>query len=147
MSESFLEMLGIDECRALLRAHTVGRIAVVVNENPIVLPVNYRMVETDGITWIAIRTRPGNVLDRSGSTVAFELDGIDLVHREGWSVLVRGTLHAVDPDAADFQARFGPDPWFATDRDRWLVIQPFDISGRRLRTEDEEWAFQPRSYL
>ena len=62
MSESFLEMLNADECRALLHTHVVGRIAVVVNEHPIVLPVNYRMVETDAFTWIAVpnpsRQRP-----------------------------------------------------------------------------------------
>jgi pyridoxamine 5'-phosphate oxidase-like protein len=65
-------------------ATRVGRIAVVVDEFPIVLPVNYRLIEAGGVTWVAIRTRPGNVIDRASMRTAFEIDGIDTVHHEGW---------------------------------------------------------------
>src|SRR4051794_23972621 len=103
-----LEVLPLDGCLALLRAHTVGRVAVVVNEFPIVLPVNYKLVETGGPVWVALRTRPGNVIDRASKPVAFEIDRIDSSEHEGWSVLVRGTLHHADADAADFRERFDP---------------------------------------
>ena len=99
MSDAQLETLSVDECLALLRGQSVGRVAVVHNEFPIVLPVNYRLVETTGPTWVALRTRPGNVIDHAPMPVAFEIDRIDITEQEGWSVLVRGTLHHVNPDA------------------------------------------------
>lgn len=44
--------------------------------------MNYRLVETAGReagarTWIALRTRPGNVVDRSPMNVAFEIGAVD----------------------------------------------------------------------
>ncbi len=150
MTEASLEILSTEECLSLLRQHNFGRIAFVVDDVPAVLPVNYRYVEAHGTTggaWIALRTRPGNVIERASMMVAFEIDGIDPVHRQGWSVLVRGTLHHVDPDAAMFRERFDPEPWLAVERDAWLIIDPFAISGRRLHPEEPEWAFHPRAYL
>ena len=111
------------------------------------LPVNYRLVETTGRTWLAVRTRPDNVIAQADTPVAFEIDAIDPPAKQGWSVLVRGTLHRVDPDAADFRARFDPEPWMTVDRDAWLAIDPFEISGRRLHPPEKDWAFEPRAYL
>ncbi len=147
MDESWLEPLELEDCLRLLRAEIVGRIAFVVNDHPIVVPVNYRLVETGAGPWLALRTRPGNIIDRAGMDVAFEIDGIDQAHRQGWSVLVRGTLHRVDPDAADFRDRFDPHPWLARDRDAWLVIQPFAITGRALHPAEPDWAFHVRAYI
>jgi len=147
MADASLEELPLDECLKLLRAGSVGRIAVVVNEFPIVVPVNYRLVETSGPTWVVLRTRPGNVLDQAQMNVAFEIDGIDPHHRQGWSVLVRGTLHHADADAADFRERFDPEPWMDRERDAWLVIEPFAITGRRLHPAEPDWAFNMRAYL
>lgn len=146
-TDSRLDEMSLDVCLGLLRDTPVGRIAVVVDEFPIVLPVNYRLVETSGRAWLAVRTRPGNVLDRASMHAAFEIDGLDPLHQQGWSVLVRGTLHHVDPDAADFRARFDPQPWLTSERDAWLVIEPFEITGRRLRPAEVEWAFEQRAYL
>ena len=144
-----LEALTSDECLQLLRAGSVGRIAVVpdIDEAPIVVPVNYRLVEPGGIRWIALRTRPGNVIERAAKRAAFEIDGIDHVREVGWSVLVRGVLHRIDPDAADFRHRFDPEPWVLTERDRWLAIEPFAISGRRVQRAEPEWTFSLHAYL
>jgi len=146
-ADSWLEELSHEKCLHLLRQESVGRIGIIVDGHPLVLPVNYRLVEPTGWSWIAVRTRPGNVIDRAAMNVAFEIDGIDPVHREGFSVLVRGTLHRADPDAADFRSRFDPEPWLLAERDSWLVIEPFSISGRRLHAADRDWAFQPQAYL
>ena len=147
MTNAWLDELSLEECLHLLRHTAVGRMAVVVDDFPIVLPVNYRLVEASGRTWLAVRTRAGSVLDQPRMHVAFEIDGIDSVHRTGWSVLVRGTVEHVDPDAADFRARFDPEPWIASERNAWLVIEPFAITGRRLRPPELEWAFHARAYL
>ena len=147
MTDSWLEELSRDDCLGLLRSSRVGRIALVVDEFPVVLPVNYRLVETSGRTWIALRTRPGNIIERAPVQAAFEIDGIDPAHQQGWSVLVRGTLHHVDPDAAEFRERFDPEPWLVEERDAWLVVDPFAITGRRLHPAEPEWAFHVRAYL
>jgi nitroimidazol reductase NimA-like FMN-containing flavoprotein (pyridoxamine 5'-phosphate oxidase superfamily) len=147
MTEPWLEPLAFEECLRLLREGNFGRIAVVIDEFPVVLPVNYQLVETSGLTWIALRTRPGNVIDQAPIHVAFEIDGIDPINKQGWSVLARGTLHHVDPDAADFRERFDPQPWLLAERDAWLAIDPFAITGRRLHPTTTEWTFHARAYL
>jgi len=147
MQGAWLEELPLEECMRLLRESTVGRIAVVIDDFPVVLPVNYRLVEASGLTWIALRTRPGNIIERAPMNAAFEIDAIDPGHRQGWSVLARGTLHHVDPDAADFRERFDSEPWLAAGRDAWLVVEPFAISGRQLHAAETAWAFHVRAYL
>jgi nitroimidazol reductase NimA-like FMN-containing flavoprotein (pyridoxamine 5'-phosphate oxidase superfamily) len=147
VTDAHLEPIPYEDCLELLRQGAVGRIAVVNDGAPLLFPVNFRLVETGGVTWVAIRTRPGNVIDRSNELVAFEIDGIDPYHSEGWSVLVQGTIHHVDPEAADFRVRFDSHPWLEAERDAWLVIQPFSIEGRRLHAEVPEWAFHVRGYL
>jgi hypothetical protein len=49
----------------------------VVDDFPVVLPVNYQLVETQGLTWVALRTRPGNTIDRAPTNAAFEIDSVD----------------------------------------------------------------------
>ena len=147
MSDAQLEVLSLEDCPTLLRSHSVGRVAVVENEFPVVLPVNYRLVETNAPVWIALRTRPGNVIDHAATPVAFEIDGFAISEEEGWSVLVRGTLQHVDPDAAGFRERFDPQPWLENERDAWLIIEPFSITGRLLRSPQPQWAFHLRGYV
>lgn len=147
MPGAWLNELPLEECLSLLRATVIGRVAFVADEFPVVLPVNYRLVETAGRTWVALRTRPGNVIDQAPIGVAFEIDAVDPYRQQGWSVLVRGTLHHVDSEAADFRARFDPEPWIEAERDAWLVIDPFAITGRRLHAAETDWAFSSSAYL
>jgi nitroimidazol reductase NimA-like FMN-containing flavoprotein (pyridoxamine 5'-phosphate oxidase superfamily) len=147
MSDARLEELPLETCLALLRTQHVGRIAVNADKFPVLLPINFKLVETTGPCWVAVRTRPGNVIDRAPMPVAFEIDGFDTTEQEGWSVLVRGTLHHVRPDTGDFAERFDPQPWLDTDRDAWLIIEPFSITGRRLIAPRPQWTFQLRGYL
>ncbi len=147
MREVWLETLSDDECLNLLRNGSVGRIAIVANEFPIVLPVNYRLVEVSGPPWVAVRTRPGNVIDRSPTPAAFEIDSINMSEHRGWSVLVRGTLQHVNPESGGFRDRFDPQPWLEEERDAWLIIEPFSITGRRLHAPEPDWAFHVGAYL
>ncbi len=147
MAEAWLEELSLEDCLVLLRDDVLGRVSIVVDDFPLVLPINYRLVETSGRTWVAIRTRPGNVIERASMRVAFEIDGFDAARKQGWAVLVRGTLHHVDPDAAGFRERFDPHPWLEAERDAWLIVEPFSITGRRLHRDAPEWAFTNQAYL
>jgi len=145
--------MSYSECIAKLRSRSVGRIAVSAEPFPVVFPVNYVMVSDDdagdvpGHAWVAIRTRPGNTIDEAGLFVGFEIDEIDESGVQGWSVLVRGTMHVVDEDAAEMRTRFDPGPALAADRERWLRIQPTHVSGRELLPGSEAWAFSDAGYL
>ena len=73
MSDAWLEELPYAQCVELLPARAVGRIAVIVDGGPVVVPVNYRLVEAHGVApgaWIALRTRSGNVIDQAADGIA-----------------------------------------------------------------------------
>lgn len=141
-----LEELDRDACLRLLGSRGVGRVAVVVDGFPVVLPVNYRVVHTDGELGLVMRTRPGNRLD-AAARAGFELDGIDPVHRQGWSVLVRGYVTRLGADeVVAFGATADPGPWVDA-RDAWLLLRVVDISGRVLHPRNVEWQLTLRAYL
>ena len=130
--ERQLEDLGAAECRRLLGEHEVGRIGVVVEGWPVVLPVNYVF---DGHR-VAIRSDPGSKLTASDlGRVAFEIDGIDEGGRRGWSVLVQGRGFDIT-DAADevseLMRRLPVDPWAPGQKVHWIRIDPERVTGRRL---------------
>ena len=93
-ARSGMDILSYDESVQLLRRCSVGRVAVhLVGEFPTILHVNYAFDEHD----VLFRTNEGSTLHRGDHrTVAFEIDGIDRIYHEGWSVLVVGTLEAVN---------------------------------------------------
>ena len=138
MTDGRLEPLSHDTCLRLLREGTVGRIAFVVAENLVILPVNYRLAEPPSGPLLAVRTRPGTVIDQAPTNVAFEIDSIDPALHEGWSVLVRGELLHAFPSSTHFRDGYDPESWLA-DRDAWLLIDPWAISGRELHGPEPIW--------
>jgi uncharacterized protein len=142
--EAQLVTLGRASCLALLGAVDVGRLGVVDDDGcPVVLPVSYALVDAgaDGCVGVAVRTRPGNVLDRPGRPACLEIDGVDPGHDGGWSVLVRGLLRPIEA-----AARLDPRPLLGTERDAWLLLEPTTITGRRLVAPDGRWTFHPAGY-
>jgi nitroimidazol reductase NimA-like FMN-containing flavoprotein (pyridoxamine 5'-phosphate oxidase superfamily) len=120
------------ECEALLANGSVGRLAVVVGDQPHIVPVNY---VADGAT-IVFRTGPETVLtEASLNKVAFEVDGIHETLRAGWSVCVHGygreISDCVDDESRRLQALY-VDTWAPDGRDRWFKIDPATVSGRAL---------------
>jgi CBS domain-containing protein/transcriptional regulator with XRE-family HTH domain len=123
--------LSPQECRDLLSTHGVGRLAVPTPSGPLILPVNYSVVESV----IAFRTHPGTALAQAmGCQVAFEVDHIDEALSQGWSVLVRGPASAVmDPDCVQLlKERAYSEPWAGGRRDMWIRINPLTVTGRRI---------------
>src|SRR6476646_4801876 len=125
MTDAWLEPLSREQCLDLLRQETIGRIGFVVDDGPIILPVNYRLVEPPSGPLLVVRTRPGNVIEQAATNVAFEIDSIDPVNHRGWSVLVRGELLHAYPTSATARELYEPDPWLTDDREAWLFIDPF----------------------
>jgi uncharacterized protein len=125
-----LEMLSEAECHDLLAHHSVGRVAVTVGGLPAVFPVNYVIVDGD----IVFKTGEGTKLAAAlrHAVVAFQVDEIDRLYHEGWSVLAVGTAEVVtDPDDLD------PDqlplaPWAGGTRSHVVRIRPELVSGRRI---------------
>lgn len=130
------EVLGRDECFALLRTVPVGRIGLSMAALPVVLPVNFAV---DGER-LVVRTAAGSKLDAAleGSVVAFEADQFDSSSGEAWSVLVRGSAAVVtDPvDVAAISA-LSLDSWVAERSDQWVMISTELMSGRRTRSRDD----------
>jgi nitroimidazol reductase NimA-like FMN-containing flavoprotein (pyridoxamine 5'-phosphate oxidase superfamily) len=147
MSDARLDAISEEACLRLLRAGTVGRVAFVDADGPSILPVNYRLVEPPSGPLLAIRTRPGNVIDQAPENVAFEIDSIDQVQHRGWSVLVRGSLVHAFPDSVSAREHLDSAPWISTDRESWLFIDPWAITGRELRAAEAEWVFRRGEYL
>jgi hypothetical protein len=130
------------ECLHLLAKVDIGRVSVLDDGYPVVLPVNYKVTRLDGNPVIAIRTRPGNVVDHVDEHVGFEIDGVDAGHDGGWSVLVRGTMLGVVPED-----RLDSRPLVSEGRDAWRIIVISSISGRRVLPDPLRWAYHPAGYL
>jgi uncharacterized protein len=146
-TDTHLEVLSGGECRRLLGLSTLGRIAFVVDGQPLILPVNYRLLDDESGMWILLRTRPGNAIDNAPERVAFEIDGIDYPHHQGWSVLVRGVLHHLDHNEIElFAKRFDPQPWPQQERAAWVAVKTRTVTGRRLHTTQPDWAFSAEAY-
>ena len=146
MTDAWLEQLPREVCLRLLREGTVGRIAFLVDDKPAILPVNYRLAEPESGPLIAVRTRPGNVIDEAAANVAFEIDSIDPIHHQGWSVLVRGELLHAYAASRSIREGYDPESWLK-DRDAWLLIDPWAISGRELHGSEPTWDFHPDGYM
>jgi nitroimidazol reductase NimA-like FMN-containing flavoprotein (pyridoxamine 5'-phosphate oxidase superfamily) len=128
-----LTELDEEDCRRLLSTHGVGRIAVSTDAAPVVVPVNYSVVDDT----IVFRTQPGTVsLQGLGREVAFEVDRVDDALSQGWSVVVRGIAEEVtDPDAVRRLAEHAYSaPWAGGERDLWVRITTTALTGRRIDT-------------
>ena len=147
-SDAELEELSEQACRLLLDSVAVGRIAFVVDGLPVILPVNYRLLNDDSSLSIVLRARTGHIIDGTARSVAFQIDGIDLGHHRGWSVLVRGELrHLDDAEIEGLSERFDPKPWPQQERTSWLAIKAETVTGRKLQAVEDEWAFPSEAYL
>lgn len=131
-----LTELSAAQCWGRLAPGGIGRVALTTPEGPIVLPVNYRVL--DGT--LLFRTAARGILATAlGSRIAFEVDRIDEALRTGWSVLVVGQAAAFDePEAIERLLRRGsPDPWAGGERDVWVRIKPTSVTGRAIHTQEE----------
>lgn len=107
--------------------------AVVDGFHPRIFPVNYAM---DGEA-VVIRSAEGTKLTfGTRQPVCFEIDHFDREAREGWSVLVDGTLEEVTalsaPDVVRSTMASGVEPWAAGPKDHWLRLATTHMSGRRI---------------
>ncbi len=144
-----LTVLSSAECYELLGTQEVGRLGVIAEQYPLIIPVNYAMDQ--GI--VVIRSRPGTKLTNAEhANVTFEVDEINRATRSGWSVLVRGQAEEVSDDHSDeiierTQAS-GVRPWAPGPEFHWVRIIPHGISGRRITPgHGAQWRLGTAAYM
>jgi nitroimidazol reductase NimA-like FMN-containing flavoprotein (pyridoxamine 5'-phosphate oxidase superfamily) len=130
-----LVALGPEECLRLLHEHHLGRLAVVIEGQPLIFPVNYAVTGHQ----IVFRTDAGTkLLAAEGQRVAFEIDDSDPQYHDGWSVLVVGIARE-ERDATHMREleQLPLRPWIAGSKSHWMCIGGGAITGRRLTHHTE----------
>jgi nitroimidazol reductase NimA-like FMN-containing flavoprotein (pyridoxamine 5'-phosphate oxidase superfamily) len=130
---SVIEELGHDECLALMSTQRLGRLGVVVDGVPLVIPMGFVL---DGET-VVLQTNQGvKTLHAPLTTISFEVDHVDWDNEVGWSVLIQGIGEdistAIDERSEALRA-LSSHSWAPPPADRWLTIVPRVITGRRVR--------------
>jgi nitroimidazol reductase NimA-like FMN-containing flavoprotein (pyridoxamine 5'-phosphate oxidase superfamily) len=121
------EILTEDDCWELLRTECIGRVAVAIEGQVDVFPVNYGL-DGDGILF---RTNAGRKMTgTSNREVAFEVDDIDPIAKSGWSVVIHGG--ARDITRFDGLERLSASRSWTGSKDFLIRIAPSSITGRRV---------------
>jgi uncharacterized protein len=119
------------ECLRLLASQAIGRVGLVTDGRPTVLPVHYVLIGR----LVVVRTATGSWFDRiaRGAHLAFEIDHADPAYHTGWSVLchgigvgLEGRLPSATLDALPLR------PWGFSTSPGWIGIQIDELSGRRI---------------
>lgn len=120
----------MSECWALLRTGVIGRLAVVVDGEPDIFPVNYAV---DHGT-VVFRTDAGRKLAGAHKrVVAFEVDGYDVKDTSAWSVVIRGEAREIrDTDESLAAMDLPIFPWQDGAKPRFVRIVPSTTTGRRI---------------
>lgn len=129
MSDDFrIEQMSTQECWEVLDRERFGRLAVAVQGEPDIFPINF-LVDNGALL---MRTAPGTKLTELviNAAVAVEADGRS--GDEAWSVIVKGLARMVD----SFSETYADDEkhletWLPSDKPIYVEITVRDISGRR----------------
>jgi nitroimidazol reductase NimA-like FMN-containing flavoprotein (pyridoxamine 5'-phosphate oxidase superfamily) len=124
-------VLDEEECLRLLPLLPVGRLGFSAGALPVVLPVNFTVVDRT----VVFCTEAGLKLDAAvaRAVACMEVDDYDVLSHSGWSVLATGRLEAVtDPDRLAVVRQLPVQPW-AWQASRHYVEMPIELlSGRRI---------------
>ena len=135
-----LEHLDEAECLRLISPGGIGRIVYMGRYGLTVLPVNYTLYRGAIMFRTSQRSLTGEDLQtgiaHAEYKVAFEIDEIDPVAHEGWSVLIHGPAHhmTTDDERAEVEES-GVIPWAGGEKEHAIRITPDRITGRRLRRQ------------
>jgi len=127
------EELDREDCLALLQDEPVGRVALTARALPVVLPVNFALLDGD-IVW---RSAQGTKLNdaSAGFVVAFEADHYEPEQRVGWSVMIQGLAHVVtEADELEKTRELTLESWALEGAaDRYVRLIPNVVTGTRIR--------------
>lgn len=127
---AILEPLTPAQCRALLEPGGVGRVIFNASRGPVAHPVNFRYSNGEVLFNTTVNTAARL---ESQTTIGFEIDRIDEVFTEGWSVIVTGPARRVDdPDELVKHAAHGLVPWAGGARGAVVAIIAAEVTGRAI---------------
>lgn len=131
---SSVRELNRSQCWARLRESSVGRLAVVLDEQPDIFPINY-VVDHGAVMF---RTAVGSKLAGSHQrVVAFEVDDWDEGLGLAWSVVIKGQARKAHEPYEVLDALALPlTPWHGGSKPLFVLIEPTSITGR-------EFTFSP----
>ena len=120
-------------CWELLRRGTIGRLAVVVDGEPDIFPINY-VVDHGTIVY---RTDAGRKLSAAANRpVAFEVDGHDPADAVAWSVVVHGIGSEIrETDEVIDAMGLTLVPLQAGAKARFIRIKASAVTGRRIHIQ------------
>ncbi|TFV79510.1 pyridoxamine 5'-phosphate oxidase family protein [Blastococcus sp. CT_GayMR19] len=143
-TESTVRNLSEDGCWALLRTTSVGRLAVCMNNQPDIFPINYAVDHGTVVFRSAAGTKMSAAL--SDSLVGLEADGFDADSAEAWSVVITGHAEEITTSQALLDTvELALFPWQAGDKGRFVRIVPTTTSGRRFPVADPSVWLTPLS--
>jgi len=131
--QGVIQELGRDECLALMATQHVGRLGVVVDGVPLVLPMQFAL---DGETVVLQTNQGAKTLHSPLTSVSFEVDRVDWEQGDGWSVLIQGTgedISTAIDERSETRRSLAVHSWAPAPTDRWLTIVPRTVTGRRIR--------------
>jgi uncharacterized protein len=129
-----LTALTNDECRRLLAAHNLGRLAVTLpSGRPLIRPVNY--VFDQPTQSVVFRSSAGSkqYALTHAPRACFEIDDGAGGATGAWSVIIVGSTDIVSR-ASEIERleRLGLETWGQVDNMCWVRIHANAVSGRRL---------------
>ncbi|MFD1845938.1 pyridoxamine 5'-phosphate oxidase family protein [Arthrobacter flavus] len=115
-------------CWELLRGIAYGRMALCVEGQPEIYPIN---AQVDHGT-LVFRTSEGSKQRAAeGAPVAFEADGVLQDGSRAWSVVIKGNASTIQRTAELMSTIHLPlHPWEPGRKDRFMRIVPTSITGR-----------------
>ena len=130
-------VVDLDRRESLRLAATVpvGRVACVRDDAPQVVPVNHA-IRNDHVVF---RSGLGSKLAAAWTDLemVLEVDDLDAVTRTGWSVVLRGIGEPVlDPVEVRRLEALRLQPWAGEDREHWVRIRVYEVTGRRIVVEE-----------
>lgn len=132
-----------EECWERLRGQELGRLVTRVGDVIDIFPVNFVV---DGET-LLFRTAQGSKLFELtvDENVLFEVD--DHTDDDAWSVIVRGTAHALETSLEVERADALPlRPWVPTLKYVYVRIEPTAMSGRAFARSPEPDRYGIQTY-
>jgi nitroimidazol reductase NimA-like FMN-containing flavoprotein (pyridoxamine 5'-phosphate oxidase superfamily) len=128
----FIE-LSSNECARLLAESVVGRLGVVVDGRPEIFPVSHVYSDTRGTVLFPTNEQTKWHAALAWPWVAFEVDGVEPDHTQGWSVAIVGSAAEVtDPDIVEAATQQRAPVWCLGPGTRWLEITPSKMTGVRV---------------